>query len=64
MKIILSMRNGHTFELPECTEGDFEKIMDAMKGFKESFVWNNTVWIRKSDVTGIVLKVEDPNSVA
>lgn len=55
MKIIICLRNGNTLELLDCSGDDFKKLISHMTMFSRFFIWNDVMFIRKSDVVAFSL---------
>lgn len=59
MQLIILMSNGQKLAIEKVTVGDFEMLSDNFSNFKKYFIWNDSVWVRKSDVSAFWL-VADP----
>ena len=55
MKIVLSLKNGHTLQFLNCTQNDFEMFVEHMSSIKSAFTWNDHTWVRKKDVSAFSL---------
>jgi len=63
VKIRIILRHGDKLDFTNATLSDFDMLVEAMSTIRRSFVWNETTWIRKSDVQafGLISDEEKTN---
>jgi len=56
MIIRIYLKNGKVINLNNSVPEDFELLIKAMRNFKKYFIWNDSIWIRKSTIVVISLE--------
>jgi uncharacterized glyoxalase superfamily metalloenzyme YdcJ len=58
MDIIISMKNGCMLEFPKSTPSDFDYLLEEMASVRDSFVWKDRTWVRKSEIVSFELATD------
>ena len=57
--LFILLKNGKTINLPNISEKDFKNLCDTMRTMKNFFIWEDKVWVRKSEIACFGFSTEE-----